>query len=65
MQLDRSRLLDLLVEALRRSLVVYLGPDTRLAHSSVYARICFAIASLPTAPPRLSVDFPDANFGWT
>ena len=53
MQLDPSRLLDLLAQNLRRSLVVYLGPDTRLVHSSVCARICFAIASFPTASSRL------------
>ena len=53
MQLDQSRLLDLLAQNLRRSLVVYLGPDTRLVHSSVCARICFAIASFPTPSSRL------------
>jgi hypothetical protein len=54
MQLGRSRLLDLPAQGLRRSLVAYLRPDTRLTHSSACARICVAIAFLPTASLRLS-----------
>ena len=48
-QSDRSCRLDLLPQDLRRSLVAYRVPDTRLAHSSPCGRTCCAATSLPTA----------------